>query len=133
MEINYDKIKFLEKSNEIGSTDVDINSYAKLEFENSFTSKVRASFSRDLGDTTTVIGTKGKITINNIWHANPATIVLEGEINKKQEINCKNNIYSYEVESISESILNQSIEPNFPNLSIDEIIGNMKILEKWQS
>ena len=43
------------------------------------------------------------------------------------------NIYSYEVESISESILNQSIEPNFPNLSIDEIIGNMKILEKWQS
>ena len=133
LKINYDKIKFLEKSNEIGSTDVDINSYAKLEFENSFTSKVRASFSRDLGDTTTVIGTKGKITINNTWHANPATIFLEGAINKKQEINCKNNIYSYEVESISKSILNQSIEPNFPSLSIDEIIVNMKILEKWQS
>ncbi|MDA7770093.1 Gfo/Idh/MocA family oxidoreductase [Candidatus Pelagibacter sp.] len=131
--INYDKIKVLEKSKEIGITDVDLDSYAKLEFDKNFISKVRASFLRDLGDTTTVIGTKGKITIKNTWYANPATIILEGETTQKQEIDCKNNIYSYEIVSISKSILHKSIEPNFPNLSIDEIIGNTKILEKWLS
>ena len=131
--VNYDKIKVLEKSKEIGITDVDLDSYAKLEFEKDFTSKIRASFSKDLGDTTIVIGTKGKITIKNTWHANPATIIIEGETDQKLEIDCKNNIYSYEIESISKSILNKSLESNFPNLSIDEIIGNTKILEKWLS
>ena len=131
--VNYDKIKILKKSKEIDITDVDIDSYAKLKFEKNFISEVRASFSRDLGNTTIVTGTKGKIIIKNTWHANPAIIILDGKTNQKQKIDCKNNIYSYEIEFISKSILNKDIEPKFPNLSIDEIIGNTKILDKWLS
>ena len=54
--------------------------------------------------------------------------------NGKEEIiniDCNENIYSYEIDSISQSIINNHIEVNYPGLRIDDIILNMKIIDNW--
>jgi len=129
--IDYDKIKVLDKINEIGITGVDINSQAKLEFENGFTSEVNVSFSKSLGTETVINGSDGIMKIMNPWQAEPAIINLEGKVNKKIEIKCINGIFQYEINAISTSILEGKSSPIFPGLSIDETIGGIKVLDKW--
>jgi len=129
--IDYDKIKVLDKIIEIGSTDVDVNSHAKLEFENGFISEVNASFTKNLGTETIINGKDGIMRIMNPWQAVPPIIYLEGKVNKKIENRCTNNIFSYEINAISKNILEKKFSPDFPGLSIKEIIGGMKILDKW--
>jgi hypothetical protein len=46
------------------------------------------------------------------------------------KIESHENIFSYEVETISNLIIEKK-DINFPVLSIQKIIGNMKILDKW--
>ena len=123
--------KDLDKIIEIGSTDVDINSHAKLEFENGFISEVNASFTQNLGTETIINGRDGIMRIMNPWQAVPPIICLEGKVNKKIENRCINNIFSYEINAISKNILEKKFSPDFPGLSIKEIIGGMKILDKW--
>ena len=41
------------------------------------------------------------------------------------------NIFSYEIESISNSLLNNEIEPKFPAIKRNETELNMNILDKW--
>ena len=129
--INYDKINVLNKIKEIGSTEVDINSYAKLEFENGFMSEINASFSKEIGKETVIRGTDGVMRIMNPWQVEPSTIILEGKINKKIKVECVNNIFLYEINTISKNILEGKTKPDFPGLSIEEIIGGTTVLDKW--
>ena len=129
--IDYDKIKVLDKIKELGSTEVDINSHAKLEFENGFMSEVNASFSKEIGKETVIRGTDGIMRILNPWQVEPSTIILEGKINKKIEVECVNNIFLYEINTISKNILEGKTKPDFPGPSIEETIGGTKVLEKW--
>ena len=129
--INYDQIKVLEKSKETNSLDVDIDSYAKLEFENGFVSKVGASFSKNLGTETIINGSDGTMKIMNPWQAEPPIIILEGKIDKIIKIGNINNIFSYEINALSKDILEGKSCPSFPGTSIDEIISGTKILDEW--
>ena len=43
------------------------------------------------------------------------------------------SIYSHEIEALSKCILENKLKPDFPNLTIDDIIGNMKIIDKWKN
>ena len=85
-------LRVQDKIIEIGSTDVDINSHAKLEFENGFISEVNASFTKNLGTETIINGRDGIMRIMNPWQAVPPIICLEGKVNKKIENRCINNI-----------------------------------------
>ena len=129
--IDYDKIKVLDKIKELGSTEVDINSHAKLKFENGFTSEVNASFSKELGKETVIRGTDGIMRIMNPWQVEPSTIILEGKTNKKIEVECVDNIFLYEINTISKNILEGKTKPDFPGLSIEETIGGTTVLDKW--
>jgi len=131
--INYDKIQVLNKQKEIGVTDVDLDSYMELHFENNFTSKVSASFTKNLGKKTIIIGSKGEICIEDTWLANPAIISIKNEDKKELKINSNENIYSYEIESLSQCILENKYTTDFPGITINDIIGNMKILDEWIS
>jgi predicted dehydrogenase len=131
--INYDKIKILNKQKEIGSTDVDLDSYMELHFDNNFASKVSASFTKNLGKKTIIIGSKGEICIQDTWMANPAIISIKNEGKKELKMDSNENIYSYEIESLSQCILENKSTPEFPGTTINDIIGNMKILDKWIS
>ena len=132
--INYKNIEVLNIKKEIGSTGVDLDSYAELKFQNNFTSKIAASFTRNLGTKTKIIGTEGEIVIENTWTGNPSKIKIKKN-NKEKVININSieNIYSYEIEAISQYILNSKTEADFAYLTIDNIIGNMKIIDRWLS
>ena len=131
--IDYDKIKFLNKKKEIGSTDVDIDSYLELHFDNNFISRISASFTKNLGKKTKITGSKGEICIQDTWLADPAVISIENGNKKELRINSNKNIYSYEIELLSQLVLENKYKADFPGVTIDDIIGNMKILDKWIS
>ena len=131
--INYDKIKFLNKIKEIGSTGVDINSSLNIEFDNGFVSEIKASFSKNLGTETVINGSSGVLRITNPWTANTSNIILKGKVNKEIKIEFSKNIYSYEINSISKDLLERKSRPDFPGVSINETIGSTKILNEWLS
>jgi predicted dehydrogenase len=122
------------KQKEIGSTGVDLDSYVELKFENNFTSKIGVSFTRNLGKQTKIIGTKGELVIHDTWTSENSEIVIKKN-NKTEIINIigNQNIYSHEIETISQCIIEEKKEVDYPSLTIDQTIGNMKIIDKWLS
>ena len=133
-EIDYKNIKLLNKKIEIGTTDVDIDSYVELEFNNDFKSKISASFTKDLGKKTIIIGTKGEIILEDTWTASAKNILIKkNNIEKLIEIKNIFNIYYHQIEVVSESILNNRTKLNFPILTVDQTIQNMKIIDEWLS
>ena len=130
--ISFDKIEIINKKIEIGPTGVDLDSFIELKFENNFKSRIGASFAKNLGNQSKITGSRGEILIQDTWTAQPSKITIKK--NSKEEIiniDCNENIYSYEIESISQSIINNQIKVNYPGLRIDDIILNMKIIDNW--
>jgi predicted dehydrogenase len=129
---DFTKTKVLNKKKEIGPTGVDMNSFAELYFENNFKSVVSASFTQNLGKKTKIIGTKGELVLNDTWSpSNSSLIQINGENKETIEIKCHNNIYTYEIEALSKCILENKKEPDFPGMTINKTLENMRILDKW--
>ena len=128
---DYNNVKVLNKKKEIAITGVDIDSYAELNFENGFRSKIGASFIKNLGKKTKIMGSDGNIVIENTWQANPSIIYLEGKNSEKIEIKSNKNIFSYEIDFLSQCILKNQLKPEFPGITLDDTVGNMKILDNW--
>ena len=130
--IDFNRIEVLNKKKEIGPTGVDMNSFAELNFGNNFKSKVSASLIKDLGKKTKIIGTKGELIIEDTWSpTNISLINVTGENKETIKIKCHNNVYAYEIDTLSTCILENKKEPNFPGMTINETLENMKILDKW--
>ena len=130
-DINCNSIKVLNKKKEIGSTGVDLDSYAELQFDNKFKSKIGASFTKNLGKGTKIIGEKGELLIENTWHGDPSIIKIKGEKSYEINVKCNENIYSYEIRNISKSVLENKKESIYPGMSLVETLLNMKILDEW--
>ena len=129
---DFNKTKVLNKKKEIGPTGVDMNSFAELNFENNFKSTVSASLTQNLGKKTKIIGTKGELILEDTWSpTNISSIKITGENKKIIEIGCHNNIYTYEIDILSKCILENKKEPNFPGMTINETLENMRILDQW--
>jgi hypothetical protein len=127
--INYKKFKITNLVREIGSTGVDINAEAKIIFDNSFNSKVKASFKKNLGNNTVIKGEKGNMFIKNTFIGiKEITIVLKDRTYEIKNLS-NENIFSQEISSISKSILNDSNEVSYPGMQLEETILNMKILD----
>lgn len=122
------KLKNIKKK--MISTGVDIEAEADLIFENGFKSKMRCSFQNQSKDTI-IIGEKGSLSIKDIWHG--ATLI-EQKVGKKinkiiDEV--LPNPYSYQIQNISKSLLENKKETFFPGFTIKDTILNTKILENW--
>ena len=130
-DINCNSIKVLNKKKEIGSTGVDLDSYAELQFDNKFKSKIGASFTKNLGKGTKIIGEKGELLIENTWHGDPSIIKIKGEKSYEINVKCNEDIYSYEIRNISKSVLENKKESIYPGMSLVETLLNMKILDEW--
>ena len=129
---DFKKTKVLNKKKEIGSTGVDMNSFAELNFENNFKSIVGASLTQNLGKKTKIIGTKGELILEDSWSpTNLSLIQINGENKEIIKTKCHNNIYSYEIDILSQCILENKKEPDFPGMTINETLENMRILDKW--
>jgi len=125
------EIKLTDMIKTIGPTDVDLEAYTKINFPNDFVSDIGTSFKKNMGKTTTITGTKGNIVIPDSWHCELYKFIVNG---KDHNINQKfKNIFSYEIESISNSLLNKETEPKYPAIKRDETEINMKILNDWKN
>ena len=128
------EIKLSNIFREMGETNVDVDCYAKIIFGDNFFSEISASFKKDLGRKTEIYGEKGSIVINDSWFGSKS--IIKKDYKGEQIININNikkSIYSYQIENISEVILNNLYEPKFPGISLNESIMNMKIIEHWQN
>ena len=131
LDINNFKIKVLER--EIGETGVDIHSKAQIIFENGFTANVNASYKEDFGNNTIIKGKNGEIHIKNTFLGiEEIKIVLTNE-NYTIQKKINKNIYSEEIENISQNILDGAIKPTYPAMQLKETCINMKILESWRN
>ena len=119
------------KKKEISKTNVDIDSYADLIFDNGIKSKIGASFLKNLGRQSKIIGDRGEILIHDTWLAEKPFITLKKEKSVKIEIDNNKNIYSNEIDFISKCILQNKYELDFPGLNLEDTITNTKILEEW--
>ena len=118
----------------MGETNVDVDASAKIIFDETFFSEVYASFKKDLGRKTEIHGDRGSIVINDSWFGSKS--ILKKDCKGEQIIsldNIKKSIYSYQIENISKVILNKVYQPEFPGISLNESIVNMKIIEEWQN
>ena len=118
-------------STEKGETGVDINSSAEILFQDGFKSKVHASFKDDLGKKSIIYGEKGTIFLNNSWLG--GDIIVSSKDKPEQKLHFKTNksIYGYQIEKISNNLIQGLNKINFPIMSLDETLLNMKIVDDW--
>ena len=116
---------------EIGPTNVDIDAYAEIHFKNGFFSKIRSSFKNSFGSTTIIYFEHGHLIINNTWNENIEIIKIKKNFKELIKKNLKKNIYAYQIEQVSKSILENKLNPIFPGFTIEETEVNTKILENW--
>ena len=90
------------------------------------------SLIKNLGKKTKIIGTKSELIIEDTWSpTNISLINVTGENKETIKIKCHNNVYAYEIDTLSTCILENKKEPNFPGMTINETLENMRILDKW--
>ena len=125
---NFDVINV---SRELGQTGVDIDSSAEVLFENGFSSKIHSSFKKNLGNQTTIMGKKGKIILQDTWNGKNIVVQINKKKEKKIYFENKKNVYSYQIEIISNNLINGVTKTEYPGVDIEETILNMEIIENW--
>ena len=130
--IIFNNINFTDIENQICSTGVEVDSYLTLKFDNDFTSKIGASFAKNLGRKSEIIGSKGKIIIEDTWTAKPSKVLLKKK-NKDfvYNFNSEMSIYSYEIGALSQFFLEKKCN-NYQISTIDKSILNMRIIDAWK-
>ena len=130
---NYKNIKVINVKKKVSSIGVDTDAECELLFEGGFRSKIKASFEKNIGKKSIIYCDKGSLEITDTWHGSDKIIKV---VNGKRNIIKKkmtNNIYSYQIENISKSILENKNQPFFPGFNINDTLLNTKILEKWSN
>ena len=116
---------------EKGETGVDIDSVAELSFQDGFKSKIHASYKKNLGSKSLIHGEKGTILLNKSWSGGNIIIHLKGNSEEKISFANNKNIYSYQIEQISKNLIKGLNKINFPIMSLEETLINMKIIDGW--
>ena len=76
--------------------------------------------------------TNGYILIEDTWAPGKNMQIIIFEKNKEKKIEFVNeNIYSYQIKSISNQLIENKIDPIFPSMNLNEIEMNTFLLSKW--
>lgn len=131
--INLTNFKLKDTYLDYGDMDVDIEAQTDLIFDNRFSSKIKSSFKNNIGKKSSILGNKGSIIIEDTFTGNGNIYINNHK--KKYEIKSNNNqnIFSYEIDSVSNSILSGSLKTIYPGMQIDETLLNMKIIDSWKN
>lgn len=131
--VNIKNFKLKNINLDYGNMDVDIDAQADLIFDNRFTSKIKSSFKNNIGQKSIILGTKGSMTIEDIFTGSGNIYINNHQ--KKYEIknNINHNIFSYEINGISNSILSGSLNAIYPGMQIEETLLSMKIIDSWKN
>jgi|TARA_B110000027_G_scaffold56261_1_gene60966 predicted dehydrogenase len=131
--IDYEKIKLTNKKKEICSTGVEIDASLEINFGDNFKSSIAASFNKNLGKYSKIIGTKGELFLSNTWDPQSCEINITGENQQRITIESLKNVYTHQIEKISKNILENKSHVDYPGLTIFESLENMKIIDNWKN
>ncbi len=112
-------------------SNIDVQSHAKINFDNKFTSDIGVSFIKDIGNETVILGELGKVILKNSWGTGNTQLKIFGKKNDEIDFKDSKNIYSLEIENVSKDILNKKKEASFPGIKREETLLNTKIIESW--
>ena len=132
-DLDINKIKVKTNSKQFGTTGVEIDSSASINFNNMINAEVETSFIRNIGSQSEIIGDKGKLLIRDTWQGSPSINLILDNKNKEIFNDAKNNCYYYQIKNISNSILNKKSKPDQPIMDFEKSYINMNILEKWKN
>jgi len=110
---------------------LDINSSAVINFDNRFYSKIKTSFSKKIGNKTIILGDQGQITIEDSWNPNNSILKILGKKNEIIEFKETKNLYSLEIDYISQDIIEGKTQSSFPGINKKNILLNSKIITNW--
>ncbi len=125
--------KVFNVKKEIGETGVEVDASATIFFDNNFNARLCASFKKNLGSQSIIKGSKGSIILKDTWKGNKVIITSNKENLKEINLETKKNIYSHQIEKISECILKGSGNSEYPVMSIEDTVKNMKIIQSWKN
>jgi len=130
--VNIKDINLNKINSEYCDSGVEIHSSVLLDFDKKFTSKITCSFNKKMNQYTRINFTNGSIFIENSWTPSSKMKIVLFKNDKKKEFQFINkNIYSYQIENISNQLLTNKIKPVFPSMTLNEIEINTFLLEKW--
>ena len=110
---------------------LDVNSSAIINFNNRFYSKIKTSFSKKIGNKTIILGDQGQITIEDSWNPNNSILKISGKKNEVIEFKETKNLYSLEIDYISQDIIEGKTQSSFPGINKENILLNSKIITNW--
>jgi predicted dehydrogenase len=129
--VSKDNLRLHNVVKQIGETEVDIDSSAELLFQGGFKSKIFASFKNNLGSGSVIIGEKGTIILNNTWTGGDIILKIKNNNDKIIKHDSNKNVYVYQINEISQRLLNGTNSSSFPVMSLNETLTNMKVVENW--
>ncbi|MEN3013428.1 MAG: aldo/keto reductase [Endomicrobiia bacterium] len=134
----FDEPKEVIGVGKIGSTNVDEYAFGLLKFENDIIAKISCSITFWQENSVKIFGTEGSITLKNPWLAGlegkiPSVIVVQKENNTEEiKIDTHLPLYTLEADIVNRSILENKTQPDYPAMSWQDSLGNMKTLDKWR-
>ena len=125
------KFKIEDIKTEYFENEIDIASYAKINFENKFYSYISTSFTENIGENTSIIGEDGIVTLENSWTTEKKILKLTGKFNEEKIYQSQKKIYTLEIENISKDIIQNKTESTFPGPNKKHIFLNNKLINDW--
>ena len=130
--ISKDNIKLEKIETEFCDSGVDIKSSAIINFNNKFNSFVQCSFKDKMCQNTKITFELGNLFIEETWAPSKDTIIEIQNGDSTKILNFKNDgLYSYEIQEISNQLLNKYNLAHFPSIMFDEIEINTLLLNNW--
>ena len=128
-----DKLKFIKVDGTSAITGVDDYAEVSLLSEQNIELNAKISLKENFDNTCKIYGTKGTIILPNPWLPSKKSYieVIKDNSYYKKFINCDKNIYSIQIENVSNRFNNQKNKESNLLVNINESVQIMEILDKW--
>jgi len=128
-----DKLKFIKIDGTRAITGVDDYAEITLLSEQNIELNAKVSLKENFENTCKIYGTKGTIILPNPWLPSKKSYIeiIKDNSYYKKFINTKKNIYSIQIENVSNRFNNHKNKDNNLLVDIDESLRIMKILDEW--
>lgn len=125
----------------IGDTGVDEWASAVLHFPNNIIAEVSCSVSVAQDNMLRILGTKGRIELNDFWFAGvgktggTGTIRVFDKNGTQQTIDVteQRHLYSFEIDAVADALQSGKTEFNYPGMSWNESLATLRVLDKWRA
>jgi dihydrodiol dehydrogenase / D-xylose 1-dehydrogenase (NADP) len=117
----------------IGKTGVDEDLSILFDYHDGKMANIISSFSVNLPNCAWILGTNGCIEIPNFWKTKSAKLYVNGKKSIVFEDTCKSNGYSFEIQEVTNCLIEERIESiNMPLSETLEIMGVMdEVRKQW--